>query len=632
VQIFEPRYVSHYGIDFGPLPDGTPFPKVNAALNISKKWRRFEAAGMKPNCDPAECTIDAARMLFKDELKITPWTEQMLRDYTMHKEVIFIGPASSGKSHVLALCSVLLYICDPINTACIMCSSTLADLKERAWSPVKEFVALLRNNQDFQGAAIKILDNEYCVCNEANEKVPETLTKRASIRGVALDEGRIQGQHVKGEGSTTLLVIDELSLVRNIVALNTGIMNISVGTDYRFLAAANPESWSSEVSSRFLTPVGGPGMVTPETGHWISKSGYFVRHFDGEKSPAILQPEFEHEWPFLLSGKTRVTCLEKCNGDREAADYMKMVRGWPASISDGALTVLDPVVAGRERATEPLESPMSGMMRTPLGGQPGEAPGASSLAAGVDPAWSSSGDAAVMATCKVWQQDGKVFLDFLRGVADIQILSAPDLPVLSQLRNGVLARMRADGGPQIRNIAVDSSGNQSLHDELTTFVGPGCLAVNSSVVASDYPLRAGDGQKAKARIADRGTESWMVLAEFIRAGMVRGLPQIVVNDLCNRRFATRGQSGEPTAKSKLEPKADFGKRMGKGSPNETDACALAALAVKERLGVQPFGSLDIAQVEAVAPSAYARPGDVYVAPDLSSEYSADGCSSVGGYS
>jgi hypothetical protein len=221
----------------------------------------------------------------------------------------------------------------------------------------------------------------------------------------------------------------------------------------------------------------------------------------------------------------------------------------------------------------------------------------------------------------VWSQDGRAYLDFTGGVRNLVIVSSETWPALAQMRDGVIKNMQADGGPKIRNLAVDTSGNQSLGAELTTYVGPGCLSVNSSVVASDSFLRHGEedkNRKARAFVADRGTEAWMVLAEFVRAGQVKGLPQTVVNDLCNRRFAS-GAAGADLVKSKLEPKEVYGKRLGKGSPNETDACALAALAAKERLGVMPFGAVPPPDPEAVIPQAYGGQGSAPAPVDLSDD-------------
>ena len=64
---------------------------------------------------------------------------------------------------------------------------------------------------------------------------------------------------------------------------------------------------------------------------------------------------------------------------------------------------------------------------------------------------------------------------------------------------------------------------------------------------------------------------------------------------------------------RLERKEDFRKRFRK-SPNETDACALAALAVKERLGVMPFGSFP-----RMSPTALVSPAPVPPSPRVPAE-------------
>jgi hypothetical protein len=97
------------------------------------------------------------------------------------------------------------------------------------------------------------------------------------------------------------------------------------------------------------------------------------------------------------------------------------------------------------------------------------------------------------------------------------------------------------------------------------------------------------------------------IAEFCKAGMVKGLPQSAVEGLTQRRFASRPNSDDPVSPLRLEPTEVFMKRF-KGSPNETDACALAALAVKERMGISPFGSVPAAAPEGIFPGAYADEG------------------------
>jgi hypothetical protein len=163
--------------------------------------------------------------------------------------------------------------------------------------------------------------------------------------------------------------------------------------------------------------------------------------------------------------------------------------------------------------------------------------------------------------------------------------------------------MREPGEAVFRNTAVDASANQGLADDLFIYAGADCLAVNNSVRATDAPLRANDPRPASEIVYDRGTEAWYVLADFCRAGMVRGLPVEALRALTTRRFMTRAGTGVLASPLRLEPKKQFRLRFRK-SPDEADACALAALIVKERIGVAPFGSfprVDPSALVSVAP-------------------------------
>ena len=83
----------------------------------------------------------------------------------------------------------------------------------------------------------------------------------------------------------------------------------------------------------------------------------------------------------------------------------------------------------------------------------------------------------------------------------------------------------------------------------------------------------------------------MVLAEFCRAGMVRGLPKEAMDELTRRRYACRAGTTTQMHPLRMEGKDKLKLRIKK-SPDEADACALAALAVKERLGIMPFGYIN----------------------------------------
>ncbi len=576
-------YVTHFGIDW---PAGTH--RVLACLNLAKKWRLFrEERGIDVR-DPGDRLEEALRLLLPS-LKMSPWTVQMIHDFAEHDEYHMLGGAASGKSHAIAACSIAMWITDPLDTAVVISSATLTDLRTRAWSPVTTLFTELKNNR--LGFAIpgKLVANQYAIVNEKDEALAATQAARAAIQGRSLDEGRIVGLHVPW----VVFMVDELALVRDMDSLQQNIANIRTGTlGFKFCTASNPEPWDHPTSLYYRPPKG--VRLTPDTGSWVSARGHFCRHFNGERSPVALDPRLRLDYPFLMTRENIAATLADCDGSRDHPRYMRMVVGFPSENVTRDPVVLDPATARANRITEAMPPPLGGGARRRI-----------ALCAGVDPAYSEGGDDAVYAGAEVAEQDGRVWLDFGGRVSRLPLSSASPLPVSRQLLDGVVGRLRSDGGPQIGALYADSSGNQSLADLVDMLVAPGCGRVNSSARASDRPVRCHDSRPAREHIRDRGTEAWVVLAAFCEAGMVRGLPQAAADGLTTRRFVMKAD-GEVQMPLRLEPKDSFSKRF-KGSPNDTDACALAALAAKEVLAVSPFGYLPPPVQSAVAPGTSAAP-------------------------
>lgn len=574
-------YQTKYGIDFP-----AEFSDTFIDMTVAKKWRLYEDHGIKVDADPGECAEKAMNSLFGDRVKMSAWTRDMIHDLAREPQYAMVGCGASGKSHAMAAFGLMYWLVDPFDTAVIVGSATLTDLRTRAWSPMLELFTHLKGNKKGVPIPGRIVGGQYAIRNEKEADLPESQAARASIQGRALDEGRIQGTHVPW----VMLIVDELALVRDIEALKEAITNIRIGTlGFKSVFAANPDPWESPTSCFFMPKP--DEKVTVDTGSWYSRMGYFVRHFDGEKSPVVLNPELKSEFPFLMSREDIDATLLLCNGDTSTPVYWKMIRGFPITSGVGAPTLLDPLEATRNHVLERMPPSMTGYVRR-IG-----------MCAGVDPAWSARGDSAMYCRVNVIEQDGRVYLDFSGGLSRLHISAESQDPVTLQLRNGVLHRMRGDGGPPITHIYVDSSGNQGLADDLDLYVGPGCGHINASERASKRPIRAGDPNPAHRRVRDRGIEAWLTLAEFCRAGQVRGLPQAALDGLTRRQYATRPGTQDPVTPSRMEPKDEYIKRY-KGSPDETDTCALAALAVKEVLGVMPYGGVPPAHPDAIVPEAY----------------------------
>lgn len=587
-------YVRHFGIDWDPS-----FTRVFAALSIAKKHKLMkDDLGITPDVSPGDCLEEGLKTLFGDSLIMTEWTKNMIHDSAETDYYAMIGCAACGKSHALAAIGIGYWLVDPYDTAVIVGSATLKDLATRAWAPILELFTVLQNNELGLSVPGKIVHNAYAVQNIRDPKIPESMTSRGAIQGRALDEGRIQGTHPKW----CMLIVDELGLITDLPGLKTSLANVRTGTlGFKFLSAANPNPWDSP-NSQFYMPKKGD-VVNEHTGVWESAMGYRVRHFNGYNSPVVKNPLLQKSCPFLMTSENIAQTLRECNEDANHPRMWKMVIGFPLPSGSGSPPILDPLVASQNQVTAPLPPPMMGS-RLRIG-----------MAAGVDPAWSAHGDDAVYAGVEVVEQDGRPYLDFSGRTHRLPISTSTADPVTLQLRRGVSNRMVKDGGPTLDAMYVDSSGNQGLADDIDIYLGPGCGHINNSVRASDKQLRAYDQRPTKDFVKDRGTEAWMVLAEFCKAGMVRGLTPEALSGLTQRRFATRPGSDDPVTPLRMEAKDDFIKRF-RGSPNETDACALAALAVKERFGIVPFGTVAAAVPEGMFPAAY---GDQQVAPAVDYE-------------
>lgn len=580
-------YKTRHGVDWP-----AEMSDVFIDMTVAKKWRQFKAEYGVEFKDPWVPLLDAAKALIPEQyFKVPPWTEEHFHDWVMaEKGCITWGAASTGKSNDYGLLMLLDWITDPFDTVTRLGSTDKQSLKSRSWNAVVTYFAALKRNKLGLAVPGKFSKSGYAILNDADDESPESVGEKAGIIGVAVndseDSGKLQGAHAK----YVRIVIDELATITHHDNIRKAMQNLRVGAiDFRFFALANPGSWEDE-SCQYCIPPGGVSSVDVDTGFWTSTRGFLVRHHDGLKCITVTKPETAKEYPFLLTREVIEANLADCDGNADAPMYWQMVRGFPAPGATGVSVVLDPKVAAQQRVTDLDQS------RNPV----------VAVAAGLDPAWTEGGDGAIRARCLVRvDMFGRPYLDFTNGLRRLPIKASDPRPPVQQMREATIEIMREPGEATFRNTAVDASANQGLADDLLIYAGADCLAVNNSVRATDVPLRANDPRPANEVVYDRGTEAWYVLAEFCRAGMVKGLPMEALRALTTRRYMARAGTGVLASPLRLEPKKAFKLRFRK-SPDEADACSLAALIVKERIGVSPFGSfprMDPSSLVSTAPAA-----------------------------
>lgn len=563
-------YKTRYGFDWP-----TELSDVFIGLLIGKKWREFKSEYGFEFKDPWEPYLESLRALFGDKFKTPEWTVQHVHDWTMEPFLLTWGCGACGKSNDTGALLVTDWIVDPYDTTTLVGSTTKDALRIRTWESVERYFALLQSNRVFAVPG-KITQTGYSILNDRDEdNDPLAQGAKAGIHGVALnDGGKLQGAHSK----YVRLVVDELATINNHDGKG-GILetidNLQIAPDFKFAALANPEGWP-DPSSQYAIPEGGIESVNVDTGSWRSTFGCFVRHHDGMKAPTVLDENQAREFPYLIRRKHIEDALKRSNGNPDSPRFWKMVRGFPIPVSAGSPPILDLAVATQQHASEPVPFDPATLVGT---------------AAGCDPAWTENGDGACYARCFIRLDPyGRPYLDFTNGLTKFVIQTAllKTTPAVQQISNQMVGLIRLPYSAPFRLTAIDASANQGLADHLKIFYGADCLAVNNSVRASEEPLRANDTDKTCDSIYDRGTEAWCVLAEYVRAGMVRGLPTEALRALTERRFATKKNSSSQLFPLRLESKDVFKIRFKK-SPDEADACALAALAVKERFGLLPFG-------------------------------------------
>ena len=490
-------------------------------------------------------------------------------------------------SNDYGLLMLLDWITDPFDTVIRLGSTDKQSLKSRSWNAVVTYFAALKAWSRNSGIPIpgKFSKSGYAILNDDADDSPESAGEKAGIVGVAVndseDSGKLQGAHAK----YVRIVIDELATITHHDNIRTAMQNLRVGAkDFRFFALANPNSWDDD-SCQYCIPKDGISSVNVDTGLWTSTRGFLVRHHDGLKCITVTHPETESEYPFLITRSVVADNLADCDGNEDSPLFWKMVRGFPPPVGVNIPTVLDPAVARDQRVSEP--PPSSRVV---------------ACAAGIDPAWSEGGDGACYSLCKIRVADGSEFpvLDF-SDLYKLRIKASANIPVLLQLREQVRSLMNDPGKytAPLSATGVDSSGNQNLADELDIYIGGNgavrCLAINNAERASDLPIRANTDVIGSKKYRRRDAEAWCVLADFCKAGQVRGLPKPVVDALTKRRFHTNKGSTVPVTPLALEDKDAFKARVFKRSPDEADAAANAALAVKERLGILPYGWLPPSQ-------------------------------------
>jgi hypothetical protein len=594
------KFKTKYGFDF---PAETSDPQIE--LLIWKKWREAPYCELVTGPQAAEHGLRAARALFtRDQLTISPWTEDHFLDWTTEDFIMTIGGASCSKSNDYGLLVMLDWITDPTETYTAMASTTKEMLQVRSYESVIRYFRHLKRNPYFVPPGREI-ESKTMLINRGDDDSDEAdATVKASIRGVAVLEGskekaraRLQGAHLP----YVRLVLDEMAqMPEAAVAART---NLSIGCrNFKFAGLANPDSFH-DLASQHCTPDDPRGWnsVSSETGEWRSVYGK-VRHHNGEKSPSITEEDGETKYPYLITQSRIDDIVRENRGNADSPDYWTMVKGYPPP-EGTTLTVLsnkDLVAFSVQEQPDWHPEHIHAQIRV----------------AGFDPAFTNGGDNAVLQTGVVGLLRSGRYALALEEPLYMAIKASEERPITYQLSDQVISILAARGIP-VSMLAIDDSGTQSVADivQVESHVAP--IRCDFGSRASEDPISKVNATPAYKRVANQVAEIWVLFAELARNGQVRGLGAVPAAQITSRAFA------EGKRPQRLEMKSDFKKRTGNSSPDEGDAVALCALAARKAAGLFP-GSDEI--IVPWSGAAQSRPG---FGVDARSNYSGNSLDTLG---
>lgn len=553
---------------------------VNIELACAKKWREplFQCGNLR---NPWVHLLDACRMLFPAgcaaPFVIHRWTEEHALDWTTRNFCITWGAASTSKSNDYGLFALLDWSTDPHETYTIIASTSKAMLEVRSYESVMRYFQYLKAAFKGQWPG-KRSRQRLAIVNESDEDDADPLSSvKASIKGVAVQDGTEQESRAQLQGGHlpyVRMIGDELSQMR--AAFMAARFNLRMGSrDFRFFGLCNPDDFN-DLAAQHSVPVDGWASVNENSVEWISTYGW-VRHHNGFDSPAIVEPDGEAKYPFLINRTHIAESVRDAGGDEDHPQIWTMVRGWPPPQGISRTVISQKMfVAYRMGADVEWRS-----MQHAVGF--------------LDPAYTGDGDACVFMPGRVgYSIDGLLTLSFLPAV-QFKIKAASEKLITEQITDQLREQMQHHGIAEDL-VGVDDSGIQNIGDAIDRALRMRVYRMQNNVRASDLPVSAANPQLSRERYKDQITEAHYSLRLFAEAGQIRGLGGNAASDIWNRRVVDNKYP------FRVESKKEF-KARHKHSPDHGDAAVGVVQLCRHRLGFYPGATVFAgAQIESSMPS------------------------------
>jgi len=484
------------------------------------------------------------------------------------------GGTDSGKSYGMAAFALVNWFCDPINTMCIVVSTSKMDAKQRIWAALVKMYREATSIGIAPGRLIESMDIIKLSPEEGAIIDPETgISDASSIMLLAAgDEYKDDAQkRLQGKKNRRIvLIVDEMQDCAASI-INEAVWGFKGAQELYIVGAGNPAS-IFDTHGKFCEPIKGWLSVDEDTPNWKIRvagiEGLCVR-FDSEKDNPN-QQAFDSgkglRYPFLPK-PSDVALAKKELGDLNPQYWRKFRGFWPPADADDS-TIVSDILLARHGA---LDKPIWDGTPKDLGG--------------IDPSYTEGGDRFVFTHMKY----GRLITGKWAIAVENQYVmnrrpgSQEDFQyeMIGQIRD-----LAAKLGIPNNRLGVDASAGGIFWSIGEREMLKGWHAVSFAGAASDLPVSAqyamrnevtGKPQVGKELFHNMASELCFVARYFLECEQLKGVTPDLAWEMTQRKYVRR------TRKILIESKTDMKKRIGK-SPDLFDSFAVGLFVARKVFG------------------------------------------------
>jgi hypothetical protein len=511
----------------------------------------------------------------KQKLAKHTWSELLIRKACENRYLGIGGAASSGKSHVFAAWALVNWMCAPSETKVLLTSTHLAGARDRIWGSVLQLIDDIPNHPG------RIVDSIGLISYFDAAKGKSFSTFGLKLVSADKKQGQRKiGKLIGGKAPRVLLIADELGEISESVQ-EAFSSNIATNPESQMIGLSNPAS-KYDPFGVFCLPKGGWDTVDVinDYGWKMQIGGEYVR-LDALQSPNFSLSDEEGEgYDYLPSQRTIDEALESLGATPEEAakssGFLRMFRA-VFNDSDNAETVYSLAEINKAGATRDVKLKQS------------------ELIAGLDPSFSSGGDATMLKFLNIgYDASGQYCVRFGEAIRIYEDVTNKIEPRNMQIARRVVEECKKRG-LKPHNLAVDATGAGGPFCDILQVAWDtnDFLRVQFGGSASDRPIKNDSSITGKERYFNRAAELFFIGKQFLLGKQLFNISADMVNQMTTRLYsATKGLKG---LRLQLESKQDYKKRMTH-SPDETDASFVGLELARQRHSFIPLDA--VREVEA----------------------------------